>query len=195
MTQSRTCAALNFALCFALAFCCGAATAQEQDEFATAFAKVKGGAVYDSKEGVDGASVSETYLLTHLTCSAGSNKVRVLLPVGEDEGGRDLDSGADQETTLKKGPAGWRVTLKAFGKAQDVPVVFKPVKDKASLYARQPEVTMAVGSTLWKALVHPDGNKLLVMNGGLGTPVGVTRDGNFKRFLATCGIKDQLAAD
>ena len=63
------------------------AVAQEQEDFATDFARIKGGAVYDEKMGVDGSLISEQYLLTHITCSDGSKKLRVMLPLGPEDDG------------------------------------------------------------------------------------------------------------
>ncbi|MFT3989147.1 hypothetical protein [Aestuariivirga sp.] len=158
------------------------AIAQEQEDHAAKFAAVQGGAVYDEMDGVDGSLVSENFILTHLTCSKGSSKIRLLMPVGKDGAGQD-------DSTLVEKAGQWRITIKAYGKRYPKDVTFKPVKDGRSLYNEQAEITVTVGDPLWRALLDRKDYTFWAMNGSAGTNVYIAGGAEFEKFRKACGIR------
>lgn len=157
------------------------ALAQEQEDFSAAFSLVDGGAVYDEKIGIDGSLVSEAYQLTHLTCSTGSRKVRVLMPVPK-------DAADEAETTLRQVKGQWQIDIKANGKVYRKDVTFKPVRDPISQFSEQAEITVEFGDPLWRALTDAKGDAFLAEAGGFGAYVSVGGTPEFKKFLAACKL-------
>jgi hypothetical protein len=170
-------------LLFLAAVACVAspALAQEKEDFSAAVALIKGGAVYDEKIGIDGSLVSEAYQLTHLTCSTGSRKVRVLMPVPK-------DAADEAETTLRQVKGQWQIGIQAYGKVYRKDVTFKPVRDPISQYSEQAEITVEFGDPLWRALTDAKGDAFLAEAGGFGAYVSVGGTPEFKRFLAACKL-------
>lgn len=157
------------------------AAAQEQEDFTAEFAKVAGGAVYDEKIGIDGSLVSEAYQLTHLTCSAGSRKIRLLMPVGR-------DAAEAEGTTLRQVKGQWQIDIRAFAKTYRKDVTFKPVRDPISQYDEQAEITLQAGDPLWKALLAERGDSFTALVGNLGTYVSILGGKEFQKFRKACGI-------
>ena len=92
-----------------------AAQAQEQEDSASTFNRIKGGAVYDFTYGVDGSAVSEEYFLVHVVCTDASKSLRVMLPASPDDDGVVFDSDGPKSTLMKKGD-GYQVTFRANGR-------------------------------------------------------------------------------
>ncbi len=161
--------------------------AQEQEDFSTAFSRVKSGAVYSEKMGVDGSLISERYMLTLVTCSDGSKMLRVMLPNGpEDEGTTFSIDGTP--STLKQTKDGWNAEVAVNGKRMRKELVLKPVKDPKSLYEQQFEIKLLVGDMLWNAMRGKTPEKALLLIGTGGTPISLPNDAKFAAFLKSCGI-------
>jgi hypothetical protein len=173
-----------FALCGALISPC---VAQEQSDYSERFTRISGGAVYDEKMGVDGAAVSETYVLTHVTCSKGSHVLRVLLPVGLDDDGTvfNMDGPASTLQTTQKG---YTAEFASYGKRMTKDMVLKPINDQKSLNKQQFEISLEVGDALWTAMRDTRGNKAMMFVGTGGLPVNLPRSKTFSAFLAACGL-------
>jgi hypothetical protein len=178
------CAALLFIASLTLAT---PVRAQEQEDTAETFTRVKGAAVYDFKMGVDGTLVSEEYMLTHVTCTDGSKSLRVMLPLGpeDDATGFSMDG---PKSTLKKKGAGYSADFTAYGKTIPKDVALKPVKDPRSHEQAQFEITLDVSDALWKAMRDPEPGKARMMIGTGGTPVDLPDTPKFTAFLKSCGI-------
>ena len=161
--------------------------AQEQQDYAETFTRIKGGAVYDEKIGVDGALISETYMLTHVTCSDRSKTLRVLLPVGLDDEGAIFNSDGP-ESSLQKTGAGYAVTFVDSRKLVTKDTVLKPVNDQKSLYREQFEIILAIGDSLWTAMRDKRGEGALMLIGKGGRSVTLPRSKTFTAFLASCGL-------
>ncbi|MDE2384117.1 MAG: hypothetical protein KGO53_05810 [Alphaproteobacteria bacterium] len=163
------------------------ALAQEKEDVAESFARVKGASVYDFKMGVDGTLVSEEYMLTHVTCTDGSRTLRVLLPLGAED--NDMTFSMDgPKSTLKKSGSGYTADFKANGKTLNKAVAVKPVKDPKSHYHQQFEITLDVGGDLWKAMRDAEPGKAVMLIGTGGTPVDLPDTPKFTEFLKSCGI-------
>ena len=163
------------------------AFAQEKEDTAESFARVKGAAVYDFKMGVDGTLVSEEYLLTHVTCTDGSKNLRVLLPIGPDDNGTVFKMDGPKSTLKRKG-GNYAVDFTAYGKTLHKDVALKPVKDPKSHYHQQFEITLNVGDALWKAMRENEFGKAFALIGTGGTPVDLPDTPKFTEFLKSCGI-------
>ncbi len=163
------------------------AVAQEQEDTAESFSRVKGAAVYDFKMGVDGTLVSEEYMLTHVTCTDGSKSLRVMLPLGPEDDGTGFSMDGPKSTLKKKG-AGYSADFTAYGKTIHKDVALKPVKDPKSHAQAQFEITLDVGDALWKAMRDPEPGKAMMMIGTGGTPVDLPDTPKFTAFLKSCGI-------
>ena len=163
------------------------AFAQEKEDTAESFARVKGAAVYDFKMGVDGTLVSEEYLLTHVTCTDGSKSVRVLLPIGPEDDGTVVNMDGPKSTLTKKGRS-YGADFTAYGKALHKDMALKPVKDPKSHYHQQFEITLTVGDALWKAMRENDYGKAFALIGTGGTPIDLPDTPKFTEFLKSCGI-------
>ena len=156
-------------------------------EDAASFARVKGGAVFDYRTGVDGADVSEEYLLIHVVCSDGSKKVRVMLPASPEDDGAVFD-GNGPASTLKKHGDGYEVTFRMGGSQVRKNLVVKPVNDAKSNYDRQFMVTLTYGEPLWKALLSDKDDAVRMLIGEGGMPVWVPDDPALHKALASCGL-------
>jgi hypothetical protein len=174
---------------FALLIAAAPCPAQEVDEFSSAFSKIKGGAVYDGKQGLDGAAITDEYLLTHATCTNGSRTVRVLVPLGKEDNETffTLDG---TPSTLKQTAKGWSLTFTAYGKPVRKNIAFKPVEDKASHYKEQIELTVRTDEALWKAMRDKDRGKAMALIGTGGTNIELPDDAEFTKFLAACHIAE-----
>jgi hypothetical protein len=163
------------------------AIAQEHEDFSIAFARVKGGAVYDEKIGLDGSLVTEEYVLTHVTCTDGSKKLRVMLPLGLED--NDTFFTLDGEpSSLTSSFKGFTVKFK-LGKRKITKVIaLKPVNDVKSHYKQQFELSLNVGDPLWSAMRDSEAGKALMLIGTGGTPVSLPTDATFEKFLKSCGI-------
>ncbi len=170
--------------CFALSI---PALAQEQADFAESFSRLNGASIYDLKSGIDGSAISEEYVLDHATCTDGSRKLRILLPLGPDDDGNIYDTGGPPSTLKKKG-TGYTVDFKVYGKSLQKSVQLKPVKDPKSHYHQQFEVILEVGDPLWKAMRDKSRGKAIMMIGQGGTPVELPNTSKFNEFLKSCGI-------
>lgn len=173
--------------CVALLVFSASACAQEEEDTASSFTRVKGGAVYDYKMGVDGTLVSEEYMLTHITCSDGSNKLRVLLPLGPDDNGTTFSMGGDA-STLKKHGQGWVADFKVNGKRLSKDVTLKPVNDPKSHYKQQYEIALEVGDVLWKAMRVQQAGEAFMMIGTGGAAVWLPDEPKLTEALKSCGI-------
>jgi len=164
------------------------AFAQEKEDVKEDFSRVSGASVYDYKEGIDGALVSEEYLLTHVTCTDGSKTLRVLLPIGLDDVNAD-QSGDGPKNTLKKKGAGYTADFKADAQVFHKDLALKPVKDPKSHYHQQFEITVDVGDALYKGMRAKDAvhATALIGNGGINLELPVTA--KFSAFLKSCGLK------
>ena len=69
------------AVALALSLLCPSLAAQEQEDVSVTVTPTQTGAVYDLKIGVDGLLVSESYILTRLTCRKTDKLVDVLMPI------------------------------------------------------------------------------------------------------------------
>ena len=141
------------------------------------------GAVFEEKMGVDGTLVSESYILTRLTCRKGDRTVRLLMPfTREDTQGKD-------GSTLREVDGQLRITLKAGASQEDVPVTPVEITDTISLFGEGLEVPVVHGSALWKALLATGDNQLMALTGGIGAYVGVTKGKELRHFEKLCGLK------
>ncbi len=161
--------------------------AQEREDTAESFSRVKGAAVYDFKMGVDGTSVSEEYTLTHVTCTDGSKTLRVLLPIDPADDGTVLKLDGPKSALAKKG-GGYALDFTAYGKTLHKDVALKPVKDPKSLYHQQIEITLVVVDPLWKAMRKNEYGKALVILGTGAAPIDLPDTPKFTEFLKSCGI-------
>lgn len=158
--------------------------AQEQEDYSEQVTPIKGGAIYDEKMGVDGALISEEYMLTHVVCSKGSRKIRMMLPLGlEDDGTAFTMDG--EPSSLVKTDAGYRLAFKAGSKQIVKDVELKPTNDKRSQNAAQFVVTLDKGDALWTAMA--DGTAKAMIGTG-GTSVSLPSGKKFNAFLALCGL-------
>ncbi len=163
------------------------AFAQEQQDFSVAFARVKGGAVYDEKIRLDGSLVTEEYLLTHVTCTDGSKRLRVMLPLGLED--NDTFFTLDGEpSSLKSSFKGFTVKFK-LGRRKITKVIgLKSVNDVKSHYKQQFELSLFAGDPLWSAMRDKEAGKALMLIGTGGTSVSLPTDATFEKFLRSCGI-------
>ncbi len=163
------------------------ANAQEAEDSSESFAKIKGGAVYDWKFGVDGSLISEQFMLTHITCTNGSDRLRVMLPLGPED--NEISFTMDgEESSLKKSADGWTVDFLVDGKRLQKAVTLKPVNDPKSQNAEQYEITLRYGDPLWKAMAAREPGHAMMMFGTGGTPVELPGGDTFNAFLKSCGI-------
>lgn len=174
---------------FFLASVCLAASAhaQELEDSSESFARVKGGAVYDWKIGVDGSLISEQFMLTHVTCTNGSDTLRVMLPLGPDDN-ETFYTMDGEPSSLQKSGNGWTADFVAGGKRIRKEVTLKPVNDEKSQNAEQYEITLRYGDPLWKAMASSEPGQAMMMIGTGGTPVGMPSGDTFNAFLKSCGI-------
>ncbi len=163
------------------------AFAQEKEDMAESYSRVKGAAVYDFKMGVDGTLVSEEYMLTHVTCTDGSKTLRVLLPIDPEDDGTVLKLDGPKSTLAKKGGS-YALDFTAYDKTLHKYVTLKPVKDPKSHYHQQIEITLTVGDPLWKAMRENEYGKALAMLGTGGAPIDLPDTPKFTEFLKSCGI-------
>jgi hypothetical protein len=163
------------------------AVAQETEDVSVAFARIKGGAVYDEKTGIDGTLVTEEFVLTHATCSDGSNKLRIMLPLGLEDNDTffTLDG---VPSTLKSSFKGFTVQFKLGKRKITKGIALRPVNDAKSHYKMQFVVTLTVGDALWSAMRDEGAGKALMLIGTGGMPVSLPSDATFDRFLKSCGI-------
>ena len=162
-------------------------SAQEKEDTAESFSRVKGAAVYDFKMGVDGTLISEEYMLTHVTCTDGSKTLRVMLPLGPEENAIFFSMDGPKSTLKKKGN-GYTADFIVNGKTIHKDVTLKPVKDPKSHEHQQFEIVLDVGDALWKAMRDPEPGKARMMIGTGGTPVDLPDTPKFTAFLKSCGI-------
>lgn len=164
------------------------AFAQEQEDVKEDFSRVSGASVYDYKEGIDGALVSEEYLLTHVTCTDGSKILRVLLPIGPEDADAEMSSDGSKSTLKKKGK-GYTADFKADDQVFHKDVAVKPVKDPKSHYHQQFEITLEVGDALYKAMRAKEAGHAIALIGQGGINLELPDTPNFTAFLKTCGIE------
>lgn len=164
------------------------ALAQEQDEWTSSFTRIKGGAVYDYRVGLDGATVSEDYLLTHVVCSDGSRSLRVMLPLAPEDNdtGFTLDG---EPSTLKKTGGTHEVVVTVNGKRQTKVMELKSVNDPASHYRRQFMFRVEHGDALWRAMTD-GGNRAKMLIGSGGTPITIPPDEKLMAALRSCGLTE-----
>lgn len=165
----------------------GAARAAGDDETASAFTRISGGAIYDYRNGIDGSTVAEDFELTHVVCSDGSKQLRVMLPVSPELDDAVFSSGGPK-STLTKLRSSYRVTFVASGKPIRKTLELKPVNDPKSQYARQFVVSLSYGDELWSALTSdaPDAAVMLIGEGGM--PVALPEDPKLDAALKSCGL-------
>lgn len=185
-TPSRL-ALAALATVFSGALSAGSVLAQEGGEV-TSFSRIKGGAVYDFRYGVDGSDVSEEYELVHVVCTDGSKSLRVMLPAAPDDDGTVYDSSGPKSTLAKKGE-GYKVTFRANGKDIRKTLELKPVNDPKSNYQEQFVVRVDYGDPLWTALTSRKDNAAIMLIGRGGKPVSVPMGGKLRAALASCGLK------
>lgn len=164
-----------------------AALAQEQEDVAASVARIKGGAVYDYKMGVDGSSLAERFTLTHVVCTDGSKSLRVMLPVSPEDDGTVFDS-SGPKSTLKKVGGTYQVTFLAAGKKIRKTMELKPVNDAKSQNPRQFVLRVDYESPLWAALVSGKPNDAVMLIGQGGMAVEVPGGPKLDAALKSCGI-------
>ncbi|PZF77876.1 hypothetical protein DK847_05465 [Aestuariivirga litoralis] len=164
-----------------------AAQSQEQGDEVSTFSRIKGGAVYDYKYGVDGSAVSEEYELIHVVCSDGSKSLRVMLPVSPEADGDVSDSNGPASTLVKTG-AGYQVTFRANGRNIRKSLEVKPVNDPKSNLAEQFVVRLDYGDRLWKALTSEKDGAAVMLIGQGGRTVNVPVDNKLTAALSSCGL-------
>lgn len=157
--------------------------AQEQEELVRTVAKTADGAVFEEKMGVDGTLVSESYILTRLTCRKGDKSVRLLMPFTRD------DSLGKEGSTLRQVDGHLRVSLKAGAAQEELPVTPVAITDKVSLFGEGLEVPVEHGSALWKGLIATGDDQLMALTGGIGAYVSVTKGKELRRFEKLCGLR------
>jgi hypothetical protein len=158
--------------------------AQELEDYAEKVSSIKGGAIYDEKVGVDGSWISDRHFLTHMVCSKGSTKLRMMLPFGLDDDGTFFTMDGAQ-STLVKTRAGYQLTFKAGKKSVIKNVELKPTNDKAAYNKTQFVLVLDKGDVLWTAM--RDG-KAMAMIGTGGEAVTLPSGKNFRKFLSLCGL-------
>jgi hypothetical protein len=163
--------------------------AQEQEDMTSSFAAVPGGAVFDEMVGVDGSAVTDNYILTRVTCKTGSNDVRVLLPFGPQDDSF-LPQPDPKTVTLRQSADGWTVEVSHYGIRERVPVSIAPVSDPVSYYSEQYEVTVGVGSPLWRAMSDEQNAQALMLLGFQGEAMYLPRGETFSAFLRACEISE-----
>ncbi len=166
----------------------GAALAQEQEDVAVSFARIKGGAVFDYRMGVDGAAVTQQYMLTHVVCSDDSKALRVMLPVSLADDGTVYEMGGPKSTLRKVGGT-YQAVFLADGKRIRKTMELKPVNDPRSKNQRQFEVRVDYDSPLWTALTSGKPRSAVLLIGQGGLPVAVPTDPKLDAALKSCGIK------
>lgn len=164
-----------------------AAHSQEQEDEVSSFSRIKGGAVYDHKYGVDGSAVNEQYVLTHVVCSDGSRSLRVMLPAAPEDDGTVFDSNGPASSLSRKGGA-YQVTFRANGKVIRKRLEVKPVNDPKSSYQRQFVVRVELGDPLWTALTSRKDDAAVMLIGQGGMAVSVPVDAKLRAALASCGL-------
>ena len=157
--------------------------AQEQEDLVRTVTKTGDGAVFEEKMGVDGTLVSESYILTRLTCRKADKTVRLLMPFTRD------DTLGQDGSTLRDSDGQLRITLKAGAAQEELPVTPVVITDKISLYGEGLEVPIIHGSALWKGLIATGDDQLMALTGGAGAFVGVTKGKELRRFEKLCGLK------
>ena len=165
--------------CFALT---GAAIAQETQDWTSNFARIKGGAVYDYKIGVDGTRVSEEFVLTHIVCTDGSKTLHVMLPYGIE------DNAPDGKTTLKKVGGTYQALFQAAGAKIRRTLELKPVNDPKAHYKRQFMVKVDADGPLWKAMTSGKQDAALLLINGPGLPLEIEPDAKLDAALKSCGL-------
>ncbi|MCA3554724.1 hypothetical protein [Aestuariivirga sp.] len=160
----------------------GAALGQEQQDWTSSFTRIKGGAIYEFRIGVDGSAVDEDYELTHLVCTDGSKSLRLMLPYGP---GDDYQGSA---STLRRTANGWRVVFTANGRKFPKALELKSVNDKAAHRAQQFVVRLDHGDPLWKAMTGGDPLAARIMMNEGGLPVMIDPDPKLDKMLKSCGL-------
>ena len=156
--------------------------AQEQEDVVVTVTPTAAGAVYAYKMGVDGLLVSESYMLTRLTCTKGSSTVDFMLPVTRE------DSMGQDGSTLRKTGKDWHLTLKVVKSRVDKIVRFEPIADEVSLLREGTIFSMVHGDKVWKAMIDPRGDQLLALTGGFGEYESLPDDADLERFESLCGL-------
>lgn len=172
---------------FGICMLSGAASAEDQDDAASRFTRIEGGAVYDYRSGIDGGSVSEEFLLTHVVCSDGSKHLRVMLPVSPDLDDTVFSSGG-AKSTLTTLRSSYRVTFVVSGKNIRKTMELKPVNDPKSQNQRQFVVGLDYGDTLWSALTSDKPGDAVMLIGEGGMPVALPADPKLDAALKSCGL-------
>jgi hypothetical protein len=162
--------------------------AQEQEDKVASFNRIKGGAVYDFRYGVDGSAVSEEYFLVHVVCTDGSKSLRVMLPVSPEDDGIIFDSNGPKSTLVRKGN-GYQVTFRANGRNIATSLEVKPVNDPKSNYQQQFVVRVDYGDPLWTALTSSKDGAAVMLIGQGGMSVGLSVDAKLKAALGSCGLR------
>jgi hypothetical protein len=171
------------AVALALSLLCPSLAAQEQEDVSVTVTPTQTGAVYDLKIGVDGLLVSESYILTRLTCRKTDKLVDVLMPITR------ADAEGQDGSTLRRSDGGWRLTFKAGKKKIDKAVTFVPITDKISLLAEGTSTTITHGDVVWKGLIATGDDMLLALSGGYGEYVSVFDGKELRAFETACGLK------
>lgn len=167
---------------------CSAAQAQEQGDEVSTFTRIKGGAVYDYKYGVDGSAVSDEFELVHVVCTDGAKSLRVMLPVSPEDDGATFDSSGPASTLVKKG-SGYQVSFRANGSTLRKSLEVKPVNDPKSNYQEQFVVRVDYGDKLWKALTSSKDGAAVMLIGQGGKALSVPMDDKLTAALKSCGLK------
>jgi hypothetical protein len=173
----------SIALALSLSLQCLPLGAQEQEDYVTSVTPTSTGAVLDDKIGVDGTLVSESYMLTRLTCRKGEKHIDLMLPITR------ADSVGQEGSTLRQVGSAWHMTLKAGKTKIDKAVTFVPIADKISFLGEGTSVPITHGDAVWKALIAPGGDKLLALSGGYGEYASVSDDTHLRQFEKICGLK------
>lgn len=170
-----------------LAAMAGSALAQEQEDTAATFARIRGGAVYDVRMGVDGTAIAEEFTLTHVVCTDGSKSLRVMLPVSPGDDGT-VFSGSGPKSTLKKLGGTYQVVFVAGGQRIRKTLELKPVNDPKSQNQSQFVVRLDYGGPLWNALTSDKPGAAIMLIGQGGMPVQVPTGPKLDAALRSCGI-------
>lgn len=164
------------------------ALAQEQGEWTSAFARIRGGAVFDYREGVDGAGVRENYMLTHVVCTDGSRSLRVMLPLGPEDDGITFTMDGEA-SSLKKTGKDYAVVIRVGKKRLTKTLELKPVNDRASHYQSQFVMRLDYGDVLWRALTAEPAGQAVMLIGTGGTAISIPADDKLSKALASCGLR------
>lgn len=167
---------------FVLVLLCQPVLAQEQEDISIEVMETADGAVLEEKIGVDGLLVSESYMLTRLTCRRGDKDVDLLMPFTPEDG-----EGTDGNTLVEK-DGDWTVTLVADRRKHETKVTFIAIDDKVSLLSEGAQVSITHGSVLWQALVAPGSDRLTALVGA-GQYVSVTDGPKLRQFERHCGLR------